>query len=152
MTRGCCAIIVLAAVGAFAAPGLASFTLPSLVYRMDQLGEAMEAAKEKEVPIAFVYTDESTDCGLCKSASLDIVEALKDRTVMIYVNSGDEQDWGKTPNLVRRAINSPQAGRYIPVAVLVDPDVRQVYGIVPYVRDVEQRRDYLRKVRSMIRN
>lgn len=144
--------ILLLVVGTLITPGFASFTMPRLVYRMGQLNEAKEMARDKDIPITFIYTDESTNCGLCTAASLDVVEELKDCTVIIYVNSEHDQDWDQTPNVVRRAINSPKAGKFIPIAVIVDPDIKKVYYIVPYVRDVDERKDNLRKVRSTIHN
>ena len=137
-------------VGTLAAPGVASFTIPGIVYRIDQLSEAKEVARDKGIPIVFIYSDESTDCGLATAASIDLFQGLKDYTVMVYVSSEDDHDWEKTPNLVRRAINSPQAGKYIPKAVIVDASVKRLYGIVPYVRDVNERKNNISRVRSII--
>ncbi len=143
-------LIAMVFAGTIAATGVASFSLPGEVYRMDSLNQAADVAREKGLPIAFIYTNEGTTCGLATAATADLVESLKDCSVLVYVCSEGEQDWEKAPDIFRRAANSPQSGKFIPKAVIVDGDMKKLLAIVPYVRDVDARKQYLHKVRAAI--
>ena len=43
--------------------------LPKGSFQITELEEAKKEAKEKKRPIAFVYTNVNTSCGLCKRAT-----------------------------------------------------------------------------------
>jgi hypothetical protein len=41
---------------------------------------------------------------------------------------------GKGSRIVREAIKSPEAGKFIPKTVVVDSDIPEVVSIIPYER------------------
>jgi len=59
-------ILILASllVAIMAPASLAGFSVPYDAYRMDHLDRAREEARYHGKPIAIVYSDEYTDCGL----------------------------------------------------------------------------------------
>jgi hypothetical protein len=129
----------------------AEFTLPYYVYRIDELEQAQEEARVSDSVIAFVYTNENTNCGLATAASLDVIQGLRDDSVIVYATSKRDADaWAKIPKIVRRAINSPQAGKYIPITVIVDSEIERLICIVPYSRDANNRKNLLREARDII--
>lgn len=125
----------------------AGFTLPYYVYRIDELEQAQEEAKVNDSAIAIVYTDKNTNCGLATAASLDVIQGLRDDSIIVYAN---RDSWAKIPTIVKRAINSPQAGRYIPKTVIVDSEIERVICIIPYARDANNRKDLLGEARNLI--
>ena len=129
----------------------AAFKLPSYVFRADQLGEAQDKAKSTNAPIVFLYTDEDTNCGLATAASLDAIQEFKDNCVIIYIASGKEKEaWTKIPRIVRSAIKSFEAGRFISKCIIVNPEITKVISIIPYTSDGKERKEILRRVHSTI--
>ena len=133
-------------------PVWASFTLPGMVYRADQMSTAINDAKDKNIPILYLWSDENTTCGLCTAASIDIIEEFKNSAVIVYISSKDDSDWEKTPNIVKKSIVSPQAGKYIPKAIVMNSDNKKVYAIIPYERDRNKRKENLHEINMAIRN
>jgi len=128
-----------AVIAIFLLPGLAAlaeFKMPNSVYRMARLEQAKTEAASKGRPITFVYTHEGTTCGHCANASLNIVDKLRSRSVMVYVDYKTEKDL--LPDIVRAALRKPEAGRYVPKTVIVDAGITNVLAIVPYARGDEQ--------------
>jgi len=131
----------------------AAFNLPSDVFRIDQLGEAQNKATSNNAPIVLLYSNEHTDCGLATAASLDVIQEFKSSCVIVYVTSAkDENAWAKFPKVVRSAINSPEAGRFIPICIIVNPEITRVISVIPYTRDSKERKESLRRVNDMISN
>ena len=129
----------------------AAFQLPPHVYRMNRLGEAKKRAESTNAAIIFLYTDEYTDCSLATAASLAVLQEFKDSAVIVYASSKDGKNtWRKLPGIVRGAIKSPDAGEYIPIAVVVNSEITGVIAIIPYVGNAEERAERLRKIRAKI--
>jgi hypothetical protein len=128
---------------------IASFTLPSNVYRADELQTAVNNANDKGIPIVFLYSDENTTCGLCTSASQDVMDEFKDSAIIIYYSSKNDNDWDKMPSIIKRAIVSTQAGKYIPKTIITDSVAKNVRVIVPYVRDRNQRKSILHEANTV---
>ncbi len=117
------------------------------VYRMNQLDAAKEEAKSKNEAITFLFTDEHTKCGLCEAASMDVINGMKAKSAIVYVNANNEAPL--LPALVQNALRKPEAGQYIPKTVVVDPDITKVIAIVPY--DSEQaRKSSITKAKKLI--
>ena len=51
--------------------------------------------------------------------------------VIVYASP---EGWAKIPPIVREAINSPEAGKFIPKTVVVDFGITEVVSIIPYKR------------------
>ncbi len=145
------ALVLLWVYGCSVSIVVAAFKLPSSVFRIDQLGEAQDKAKSTNAPIVFLYTDEDTTCGLATAASLDALQEFKDDCVVVYAASGKgKESWAKIPGIVRSAIKSSEAGRFIPKCIIVNPEVTRVISIVPYTRDSRERKELLRRVHSAV--
>lgn len=109
----------------------AAFDIPSYVYDIEQLQQAKNEAKVGNRQIVFLYSNKNTDCPLASRASIGIIQRFKDSAVIVYIGRGG---WAKVPRIVKEAINSPEAGRFIPKTVVVDTEIRQVVSIIPYKR------------------
>jgi len=118
-------------------PARAGFDVPRHVFPIDRLPQAVNKAKDMNQPVAFVFTDAGTSCGLCKAASLDVFNTLSRVAVIVYV---DPDSTDRMPSIVQKAMNSPAAGRYVPITVVVDSSFTQVLFVIPYKSDPERRR------------
>ena len=115
----------------------AGLALPGHVYQLEDIDEAIEEAKGWTQPIAFVYTDLDCGCSLAESASYDAFRELKSDMTIVYACSKNE--WSELPSIVRKALNTPESGQYIPITVIVDAQITKVLAIVPYIRDPAKR-------------
>ena len=114
---------------AFAADG---FKVPGTVFRMDELVQAQARAREKEKPIAFLYSDEHTGCGLCVRASVQMIDELKMKCVLVYVDA--RQNFTGYPQTVAQALRAPEGGQTIPKTVVMDANLENVLLFIPYAR------------------
>jgi hypothetical protein len=110
---------------------IAGFNLKSGVYRMNELDAAKSSALSGRKAVAFLFSDETTFCTQCMSASLQAMETLAGSCVMVYV---DKSAATKLPDQVKNALRSPEAGKYIPTIVIMSYDLRKVIAIVPFAR------------------
>ncbi len=135
-------LCLLIAVGA-----RADFRMPENVYRMDRVEEAKTAAKLNGRAITIIFTREKTSCSLCKTASLKAAATLGVKSVVVYANADNE--WSKLPAAAQNALNSPEAGRFVPKVIIIDPEMTRVFAIVPYADSEEYDRllrDALKKL------
>jgi hypothetical protein len=107
----------------------AAFDIPKYVYRIDQLQQAKDKAKADKKQIVFLFSDERTSCLPSSKASIGIMQRFKNNAVIIYFG---KENWAKAPQIVRDAINSPAAGSIIPIAIVVDTNIKKVVSIIPY--------------------
>jgi len=110
---------------------IAGFSLKSGVYRMNQLDAVQSYALSEKKAVAFLYSDETTFCHQCSSASVQAMETLADNCAMVYV---DKSTANGLPEQVKNALRSPKAGKYIPTVVVMSYDLKKVIAIVPFVR------------------
>jgi hypothetical protein len=110
---------------------IAGFTLKSGVYSMNDLDAAKSEALSGRKAIAFLYSDKTTFCTQCASASLQAIDTMIDSCVVVYINKADA---AKLPEEVKNALRSPEAGKYIPTIVVMSYDLKKVIAIVPYAR------------------
>lgn len=125
------ALAVLCLAGA--APAADGFRVPGTVFRGDELAQAQARAREKGKPIAFLYSDEHTSCGLCARASVRMIDELKMKCVLVYVDA--RQNLTGYPPSVVQALRAPEGGQTIPKTVVLDADLANVLVYVPYARD-----------------
>jgi hypothetical protein len=129
-------IVVLMTAVLLSSQAVAGFRIDKSVYRMDKLESAQAKAKSEGKPMTFLYTDENTTCGLCSGASVNLMDTLRKKTVVVYADSS--LDWAKLPGVVQEALRKPEAGKYIPKTVILDSELTKVITIVPYARGSEQ--------------
>lgn len=111
----------------------AGFKVPMSVFRMDELARAQAAAQTKEMPIAFLYSDEHTGCGLCAKASVKIMDELKSRCVIVYVDQ--RKNFVGYPASILQALHAPEGGNTIPKTIVMDAGMEKVLLFIPYAKD-----------------
>jgi hypothetical protein len=127
--------VMLAVMLMVACPAWAAFEFGKQVYRMDRLDAALAEARTKGEAVTFIYTRESSTCGLCQHASLTAADQFRKQGVVVYARSAE--DYNALPDLVKTALNSPESGKFIPKTVVVNPEVSDVIAVVPYARGNE---------------
>ena len=126
--------MILLAPTFYASPTLAGFHIPDNVYRIDQLQQAKEEAKNGEKQIVFVYSNEHCTSRHTARASINMMERFRNDAVIVFASYEGQDDWCKIPPIVGEALSSPEAGEYIPITVVVDPGMTKVVSIIPYQR------------------
>lgn len=131
-------VFSILATGILSSP--AAFEMPKHVYRMSDIETARAAAREKGVPVAFIYTSESTSCGLCRWSSLTIADELKRKAVIVYSDSNDRSgaEWNGMPPVAQQGLRAEAAGKFIPKTVIVDAEFSTLLATIPYGRGEEQ--------------
>ncbi len=125
----------------------AGFKLPSAMFELAELETAQAEAREKRKPIAVVYTDHTTTCGLCTSASKTIIDELDSRCIMVYMPSSLKQ-W---PDFVKKA-KAFKRGKYIPKVAVFDVELKTMLGEVVYEDIKKDGDDAFDDVLKTIRN
>jgi len=116
---------------------MAGLPLPGNVYELEDIDEAQDEAKKWGQVIAFVWTDLNCGCSLAESATYDTFREFRDDITLVYACS--ETEWNQLPGVVKRAINSSESGKYIPITIIVDEDISRVIAIIPYIRNPQER-------------
>ena len=99
--------------------------LPKGSFQITELEEAKKEAKEKKRPIAFVYTNVNTSCGLCKRATYLMFKEFKRKAIFVYV-----KDRNNCPENVKNTLKSK--GKYIPKLAVYNHDLSRDLGLVIY--------------------
>jgi len=127
-------------------PVQAKFDIPAHVYTVSQLKAAQEKAKNNKKPITFIHSVKATTCGLATAATEDVFQELKDYSVIVFVEPNDIET---LPAVAKKALRSPESGRYIPQTVIVNSDMNQVIRILPYAGRSE-RKKLIKEVQEII--
>jgi hypothetical protein len=125
------ALCVLAFSASFA---FCAFDIPNYVYGIDQLHQAKEEAKAGDKQIVFLYSNKNTNCPRTARASIGIMQSFMNSSVILYIS---KEDWTRVPRIVRDAIKSPEAGRFIPKTVVLNSGMTEVISIIPYEKAVQ---------------
>lgn len=133
------ALLVLTACSAFA-----EIKFPPNSFTIEELAEAQKSAEAKGRPIAFVYTNKNTTCGLCSGATETIIGNLKMSAVLVYV-----ENKGSAPSKVAAALE--ERGKYIPKVVVFDATLANNLGLVTYEEIKAEGERPLRKLKSDMR-
>jgi len=122
-----------------------SIKFPRNSYTIAELEAAKAEAKEKGKPIAFVYTDKASDCGLCTGASEMIIKELKSSTVLVYIG-----DINKAPDSIGDYIYA--GGNYMPIVGVYDSNAEKALGIVNYMQIQNNGKKAFKEIKKIIRN
>lgn len=117
---------------ALAASAYAGFKVPSSVYTMDKLAEAVAEAEKKDKALAIVYTDKGTNWGPCVAASLEAFKKFKRHSVVVYLSTKSPNPFEKLSPIVSGAFRHPKIGNIIPKAVILSPDQGYLYAKLSY--------------------
>jgi hypothetical protein len=113
-----------------AATASADTEFPRGSFEMADLDKAKASAATQKKAIAFIYTDKTTTCGLCQGAAAAYIDAVKSKTVIVYVDSkANETWWSKLPEPVRKALT---AGEFIPKIAVTDATASKVSASLTY--------------------
>jgi len=140
------AALLLAALSSSSA--WAKFELPDHVYPASQWKTAQEKAKSGKKALAFVGTDKETTCPIATAASLDVFNGLKDSSLVVYVEQGDLDS---LPKIAGEALDSKEAGSYIPKTAVVSADLNKLILILPD-SEPAQRRENIKAAQEKISN
>ena len=137
--------LILIAIALLQGIAHAGFELPRGVYTYPEIENAKQEAQKKQKPIAVIWSDTGTDCGLCSSASLTMMDELKRKAVIVYLSTKTDE----MPAFAREAFNR---GKYIPKVGVFDMDLKTTLGVVIY-EDVDEKGtdafdDVLDKIRA----
>lgn len=133
----------------FAIAVRAEFNVPKSVHRMGDMATAQAEARAQCKPVTFLYSDEKSTCPLCCGVSTEVINDLKQKSVMIYVDAA-KGDWKDLPRPVQQALNSPEAGKFIPKTVVMDAEAAHVIAVVPYTRDARALEKSLKDAKKKI--
>lgn len=129
----------------FAAAGLcAEIRFPSTAFEQTEISAAQQKAASTGRPIAFVYTNKETTCGLCIGATEKIIEAFRSSAVIVYVKGTDT-----LPENIRAVFASK--GKYIPKVALFDAKLETSYGLVTYEEIKADAEKSLREIKRAAR-
>jgi hypothetical protein len=99
-------------------------------FEMADLEKAKAVATTEKKDIAFIYTDKLSTCGLCQGAAAAYIDAVKSKTVIVYVDSPATHTWWpKLPEPVRQALTP---GKFIPKIVVTDATASKVSASLTY--------------------
>lgn len=123
-------LISFAASLILAAAASADTDFPRGSFEVADLDKAKALATAEKKDIAFIYTDKTSTCGLCQAAAAAYIDAVKSKTVIIYVDSKATQAlWPKLPEPVRKALTP---GEFIPKIVVTDASAAKVSASLTY--------------------
>lgn len=142
--------LVLGCLALLSSAALAEFKVPSNVHSAEELEQAKTEAKQKGKPIAFLYSDDSTTCGLCTEASLSTLKEFRNKAVIVYVDT-KKQNLNLLPKNVQASFSSPESGRYIPKFTIFNSELTSLIATVPYTRDLSARDKSFRDAGKLLR-
>lgn len=123
----------------------ADFKLPSNIYLITELEDAQKKASEDGKPIAFLYTNKDSTCGLCQRAGELILKELKSRTVMVYLEKPKE-----CPANVWQALS--REGKYIPKVAVFNAGLTEEIGVVIYENIKREEKKAFKEIKKAIRD
>ncbi len=133
----------------FAAGASADTEFPRGSFEMADLDKAKALATTEKKDIAFIYTDKATTCGLCQGAAAAYIDAVKSKTVIVYVDSTANQTWwAKLPEPVRQALTP---GKFIPKIAVTDSTATKVSASLTYEAYKEDDRKAIRGLKKAMK-
>jgi hypothetical protein len=138
------------ALSLFLAAGASAGTeFPRGSFEASDLDRAKAHAAAEKKDLAFIYTDKATTCGLCQGAVTAYIDAVKSKTVIVYVNSKDTQAlWPKLSEPVRQALTP---GKFIPKIAVTDATASKVSASLTYEAYKEDERKAIRGLKKAMK-
>lgn len=132
-----------------AAVASADTAFPRGSFEMADLDKAKAQATAEKKDIAFIYTDKTTTCGLCQGAAAAYIDAVKSKTVIVYVDSkATPVLWPKLPESVRQAFTP---GKFIPKIAVTDASASKVSASLTYESYKEDDRKAIRCLKKAMK-
>ncbi|MDX2079396.1 MAG: hypothetical protein SFU53_01295 [Terrimicrobiaceae bacterium] len=98
---------------------------PRGTFHSDFIAAAQAEARAENKPIAIIYTNKDTTCGLCVNATKSMTDALRSSAILVYV-----RDANVLPRSVAKELSS--RGEYIPKVAVFDAELGKFFGMVTY--------------------
>lgn len=115
---------------AFAGLAHADSKLPRGTFGFKDLEKAKVEAAAKSKPIAFVFSDKDTTCPICQDATSELIDMVKSKAVVVFVNAPDTNA-GSTeiPEAARKGL---MQGTVMPKIALTDSGVTKLIASTNY--------------------
>lgn len=98
---------------------------PRNTFHSSYFAEAQAIAKEENKPIAVLYTDKDSTCGLCRNATNVMADALRSQAIFVY-----SRNLRRLPERVAQELSA--RGEFIPKVAVFDAELKECYGMVTY--------------------
>lgn len=122
---------------------------PRGTFQSSELDKAKEQAASTKKGIAFIYTNKDTTCGLSLNAAAAFIDAVKSKTVIVYLDSSNSAPyWANLSPPVREGLI---AGKFIPKIVVTDATGENVIAALTYEEFKTDSRGSIRKMKKDMR-
>jgi hypothetical protein len=125
----------------------AEWSVPKKVFSLQNLPEAIAKAKETNRPLAFIYSDPTTTCGLCIVASETFVNEFDNRSVIVLL---EHKDWKEWPKPLQNAAKKDQS-KGLPKMYFFDADLKEQIAILTNADYSERGTKAIRDVRRALK-
>lgn len=132
-----------------AAVASADTAFPRGSFELADIEKAKAQATAEKKDLAFIYTDKSSTCGLCQGAASAFIDAVKSKTIIIYVDSKDYKAvWPKLPEAVRQGFTP---GKFIPKIAITDASASKLTTSLTYEAYKEDDRKSIRGLKKAMK-
>ncbi len=122
---------------------------PRKSFVMADFEKAKAAATAENKPLALIYTDKVTTCGLCQGAAAEFIDAVKSKTVVVYLDSETSKTWwSKVSDPVQKAL---KVGKFIPKVVVTDATGEKVTASLTYEAYKKDEREAIRGLKKALK-
>jgi len=81
---------------------------------------------------------------------LAAIKKLRSKAVFVYLPTGDKEKWKTMPEVVKTALQSPEAGKTIPIIAITDAESTKLIYLIPHGSEKELKKHY-REAKKKIR-
>ncbi len=132
-----------------AAGASADTKFPRDSFVMADFEKAKAEATAESKPLALIYTDKATTCGLCQGAAAAFIDAVKSKAVVVYLDSEASKTWwSKISDPVQKALKD---GKFIPKIVVTDATGTKVSASLTYETYKKDERDAIRGLKKALK-
>lgn len=142
-------LIYLVMAAAITASALAETKFPRGSFQSGELEKAKEQAASSKKRIAFIYTEKNSTCSLCQNAAEAYIDAVKSKTVIVYLDSKNGAAyWANLSEPVRKSLG---VGKFIPKIVVTDATAETVIASLTYEEFANDSKASIRKMKKEMR-
>jgi hypothetical protein len=123
---------------------------PKGTFEPKDLEKAKAEAATAKKTIAFVYTDKTTSCPLCQGAAAAFIDAVKSKSVIVYVNTKDQAaNFSVLPKPIQESLRG--GGKFIPKMVVTDATAETPTASISYEAYKVDERKSLREFKKALK-
>jgi len=120
--------------------------IPSSLRTASEIEKAKTDAAARKKPIAVLQSSRDATCPYTVGGTMDAIKEFRTKTVMIYVDRGEETS---LPKNVQDALASV---RSFPRTVIMDPTMTNVIATAGYARDPAQQQKIFKEATKKMRD